>query len=121
MGYELSWLQLVDVTRRRASREVARDFGDHVKGALHVTRTIDRRVPVADGTMLTGVAGKASLQLAGLTPDPSVVQFVQGRVDCRYARQLSESTLLTVDGATGAHSLACAGGVAAVGVVSACG
>lgn len=101
MGYELSWLQLVDATRRQASQSVLRDFGDHVKGALHLSHIIDRRQPTENGAMRTGTAGKVTLQLSGLTPDSSLLQFVQGRLDGQYAKPLGETYTLTIDAATG--------------------
>jgi hypothetical protein len=101
VGYELSWLQLVDITRRQASQSVLKDFGDHVKGALHLSHIVDRRRMAENCAMRTGLAGKVTLQLSGLTPDASFLQFVQGRLDSQYAKALGETSTLTIDASTG--------------------
>ena len=101
LGYEMGWLTLSDGTRGRASPEVARNFDDHIKSAVHLTRVWDHREPHEGGVGRPGTACRLATQLSGLTPDENRMQFVQGRIDCQYARALSDSVLLTVDSATG--------------------
>ena len=104
VGYELSWLQLYDATRKQASQEVLNDFGDHIKSALHCTYIRDRRsVPAEAGSARVGHACRASAQVSGLTPDANPLQFVQGRLDYQLARPLSAGVVLTCDAATGAR------------------
>lgn len=102
LGYELSWLQLYDATRKQASQEVLQDFGDHIKSAVHCTYVCDRRTAPGGGSSRVGHAWRASAQAAGLTPDASPLQFVQGRLDYQLARPLGEGVVLTCDAATGA-------------------
>ena len=102
LGYELSWLQLLDTSRKHASQEVLRDFGDHIKSAIHCTYIHDFREESADH--IAGKQGQAFRiggQVSGLTPDANPLQFVQGRLDYHFARNLSESTNLTIDAGTG--------------------
>ena len=103
LGYELSWLQLLDTSRKQASQEVLKDFGDHIKSALHCTYVRDTREESA--SHIAGRQGQAFRlggQVSGLTPDANPLQFVQGRFDYQFARNLSESTNLTIDAGTGA-------------------
>lgn len=102
LGYELSWLQLTDATRSRASHEVLKDLGDHIKSAVHYSYVHDDRQPRESGHGLAGTAWRLQAQVAGLTPDANPLQFVQSRLDCQFAQPLSETATLTVDGAVGA-------------------
>jgi hypothetical protein len=99
----MSWVELTDNTRKQASPDVVRDFGDHIKSAVNYKVVRDARRPRLNGAGRVGAACRLTAELAGLTPDANPLQFVQSRADYQYARALSESTTLTVDLATGAR------------------
>lgn len=101
VGYELSWLQLSDPSRRLASDAVRRNLGDHARSALHYEYISDNRERDGRGLVCGGHAVRAHASVAGLTPDKSRLQYVRGQVDAQHVTPLSGSGALVVDFAAG--------------------
>jgi hypothetical protein len=102
VGYEMSWLQLTDPSRHDASAAVRRHLGDHTLSALHYAFKDDARIRSPGGMLRGGRAVHVSADVAGLTPDESLLQYVRARMDSQHVLPLSESSSLVLDLSGGA-------------------
>jgi hypothetical protein len=105
LGYEFSWIKLFrarsDPTPSPA--ELKPHLGDHIKSAIQYTFLWDQRQLAETGGAVRGTAVRLNAEIAGLTPDQSLIQFVKARADMQRAVPLSASTVATFDASAGAR------------------